>query len=55
MPINVARSVIGLFDFLTIESGLLRPLSLQYSNCEETSHNLKQVKEITRDGDGDNI
>lgn len=55
MPISVARSVIGLFDFLTIESGLLRPLSLRYSNCEETSHNLKQMKEITRDGNDDNI
>jgi len=55
IPISVARSVIGLFDFLTIESGLLRPLSLRYSNCEETSHNLKQMKEITRDGNDDNI
>jgi hypothetical protein len=35
--------VMGLFDFLTIKSELLRPLSLQYSNCEETSHNLKQM------------
>ena len=34
---SVARSVI----FLTIKSGLLRPLSLQYFNCEETFHDLK--------------
>ena len=43
MPISVARNVMGLFDFLAIKSELLRPLSLQYSNCEETSHNLKSV------------
>ena len=40
---SVARSVMGLIDFLTIKSGLLRPLSLPYSNCEETSYDLKQV------------
>ncbi len=42
MPISVARNVMGLFDFLTIKSELLRPLSLQCSNCEKTSRNLKQ-------------